>query len=141
MRDDFGTDIRGIDPDGKVRKNYGANDAEKSGGYALLAACRANELAYEITEAKPYEAFTYLLCKLINESRNEDMRTLFQLASADITARYPHQHPILEGPQDALIFGTYRLGTLRALYVKNIDDGSKWTEGWPVVLLAARSGP
>jgi hypothetical protein len=31
LRDDFGTAIRGIDPDGEVRKNHGINSAELSG--------------------------------------------------------------------------------------------------------------
>jgi hypothetical protein len=144
LRDDCGTAVRGVDPDGEVRKNHGINSAELSGwlptpqhrgggsslgGYALLASCRAGEQAAEIkAREKSYGAFIFLLCKVINESRNEDMRILFRLASAVVTAQFPSQHPILEGGQHAHIFGTSRLESPRFLYIKTINPETATTK-------------
>ena len=113
LRDDFGTAVRGIEPDGELRNNRDIESTMKSGWipqipghrgdllrerYALLAACRADEKASETSiNGTSYGAFTYHLCKLIKESHSEEIRTLFQLASANVMAGYLHQHPILEG--------------------------------------------
>jgi len=138
LRDDFGTAVRGIEPDGELRNNRDIESTMKSGWipqipghrgdllrerYALLAACRADEKASETSiNGTSYGAFTYHLCKLIKESHSEEIRTLFQLASANVTAGYPYQHPILEGVQNAIIFGTTRLDTPRYLRIKGIDE-------------------
>jgi Caspase domain len=123
IRDDFANITRSIDPDGEIRRNRGAGRAGRSGwptaeNYTLLAACRADEGAHEtFREGVSYGAFTYQLCSVIKESRSEQLRTLFQVASAALTAKYPSQHPILEGCRNGHIFGTDRLETLRYLTV------------------------
>lgn len=142
LRDEFGTAVRGIDPDGEIRKVHDMNNAEiggwlptpkrgsdSFGGYVLLASCRADETACEMPiEDKIYGAFTYLLCTLILKSgRNADIRSLFRLASANLTAKYPHQHPILEGSPDAIVFGTYHLETPRYLLIKKIEIRDRTT--------------
>lgn len=123
IRDDFANITRGIDPDGEIRRSRDAGRAARSGwpaseNYTLLAACRADEGAHETFRGGvSYGAFTYQLCSLIKESRNEELRTLFRVASAALTAKYPSQHPILEGCRNGHIFGTDRLETLRCLTV------------------------
>jgi hypothetical protein len=125
IRDDFASVVRSINPDGKIKSNRGGGRAARSGwtveNYTLLAACRADEGAHEtFRDRVPYGAFTYQLCTLIKESRNEPLRTLFQVASATVTAHYPSQHPILEGCRNGHIFGTEQLETLRRLTVLRI---------------------
>jgi len=140
LRDEFGTAVRGIDPDGTLRRGREIERAQTSGWvvpalrdraherYTLLAACRADEQASEtyINET-PYGAFTYHLCNLIEESRSERICALFQAASAHVTARYPNQHPILEGARNALIFGTDHLKTPRYLGIRRIYKESGTT--------------
>ena len=140
LRDGFGMAVRGIDPDGEVRINRDIESAMISGWvpqipafrdltperYTLLAACRANEKAAEISiNGTPYGAFTYHLCNIINESHSEEMRALFQSASTKVTAHYPNQHPILEGSQNALIFGATRLDSPRYLGIRSIDHAGE----------------
>jgi len=141
LRDDFDMAIRGIEPasDGKLRNRSMANDLGSGyipdltrERYALLAACRANEGAAEISiKGTRYGAFTYHLCTLIKEGYSGEIRTLFQLASTKVTAHYPNQHPILEGAQNASIFGATRLETPRYLIVRHTYDtpgGTKMLE-------------
>lgn len=139
FRDDFGmTKVRGIDLDDEVRPgiNHDINSSKPSGwlpvpkhrsGHSpftdcvLLAACRAGEITPEIqVGATWYGVFTYEFHNVICESRDEDMRTLFRLASARVTAQFPNQHPVMEGPQGASVFGTPRLITPRFLDIKKI---------------------
>ena len=137
LRDEFGMAVRGIEPDDELRKNRDIESALTSGWlpqisavrdltherYTLLAACRANEKAAETSiNGAPYGAFTYHLCKLIKESHSEEIRALFQLASTNVTACYPNQHPILEGTQNALIFGVTCLETPRYLGIRSTYD-------------------
>jgi len=137
-RDAFGTAVRGIEP-GEPRKNCGVEGAPtsrwfprilaqalrdlKHERYTLLAACRANEKAVETSvDGTTYGTFTYHLCNVLNESHGEEIHTLFQLASRKVTARYPNQHPILEGAQNASIFGAIRFETPRNLGIRRIYD-------------------
>ena len=136
---EIGMAVRGIQPDGDLRKNRDVESTLtrwvprettavrdlKHEGYAHLAACRTNEKAAEIfIDGLAYGAFTYHLCKLIKESHSEEIRALFQLASTNVTACYPNQHPILEGAQNALIFGATHLETPRYLGIRSTyDDG------------------
>ena len=139
LRDEFDMAIRGIKPDGELG-NYRSMANDLGSGwmpdltrerYALLAACRANEGAAEISIAGTrYGAFTYYLCTLVKEGYSGEIRTLFQLASTKVTAHYPNQHPILEGAQNASIFGATRLETPRYLIVRHTYDtgGTKMLE-------------
>ena len=78
----------------------------------------------------------HLLTTSVTSSRRVTVTricALFQVASAHVTARYPNQHPILEGARDALIFGTDHLETPRYLGIRRIykeSGNNNGRDGW-----------
>lgn len=84
--------------------------------YVLLAACRADESAFEWSDpARPDEvhgALTYHLCKaLVTEDRRRPAtyRDLWEAVAGEVTAAFPAQHPQLEGARDRLVLGSGEL--------------------------------
>ena len=93
-------------------------------GYALLAACRPQELAIEdsIDGAPPCGALTYyLLAALREQGRGATYRGLHAALVARIHTRYPAQTPMLEGEGDRLIFGREELPTLWGINVLDVE--------------------
>ena len=96
--------------------------------YALLAACRPQELAIEdsIDGGLPCGVFThYLLATLREQGRGATYRWLHAGLVARIHARYPGQTPMIEGKSDRLIFSRDELPTLWGVNVLEIEGASE----------------
>jgi hypothetical protein len=78
--------------------------------YTLLAACAADEYAYEIAtwDAPPSGAFTHYLCEALRSAPlGATYRDIWESLRFKVNLRYPRQHPQLEGRRDREIFGAY----------------------------------
>ncbi len=96
----------------------------KSEKYVLLAGCRDEERSYEArvgSDAK-HGIFTFNLCKALRSAAaGTSYRTVFERASAAVTARKPAQHPQMEGARDRELFGDRLVATMRYIGVDKRD--------------------
>lgn len=99
------------------RPEKGASGWHRPGDrYVLLAACRADEHAYEHGDSvRPEEvhgALTYHLCRALVTAEGRDATTyrdVWESVAAEVTREFPAQHPQLEGARDRLVLGTGEL--------------------------------
>lgn len=95
-------------------------------GYALLAACRAQEFAYEavLEGFEPQGALTHWLLKLTAAgAEGLTYRELHQRLIGRIHCRFPQQTPQLEGEADREVFGQRRLPAKDAINVLELGGG------------------
>jgi hypothetical protein len=99
----------------------------ESRGYTLLAACRANEFAYEdFFDGKKNGALTYwLLDSLRSMPPNTSYKDLHDRLLAKIRSWMESQTPQLEGEGDILVFGTDRITPVYAIPILEVDAAGK----------------
>lgn len=92
--------------------NLAIDDAQQgtwSEGYTLVAACHANQLAYELTP-EGHGALTFFLSQeLVRASGSVSYRDIFERLFPQLVARLPGQHPQLEGHRDRQLFASENL--------------------------------
>jgi len=118
-----------------------------SESYTLLAACRsdesANELMLSMSSGTAHGALTYfLLRELEKAAAGTTYRDLMERVTAEVTARFPGQHPQLEGAGDRVLFQLEELRPMRHHRVRQrqgdrlvltcgtvhgVQEGSIWT--------------
>jgi Caspase domain len=89
-----------------------------SSKYVLLAGCRSTETSFEVLAQEAggiqHGALTYFLCQeLAKAGAVTTFRDVFEVAAPQVTARYPSQHPQLEGARDLQVFGISELEPMR----------------------------
>ncbi len=125
---------QGATADGSPRRGW--RDAELGGDdglpplggkYVLVAGCRSDETSFEVPAAAAGEvqhgALSYFLCQeLAKAGAATSFRDLFEVVAPQVTARYPSQHPQLEGARDVAVFGVSELEPMR--FVPARRDGA-----------------
>ena len=89
--------------------------------YTLLAACRPNHRKCPYTRCP----LGYSLITSVVSSKKvtvKEIGVISQVASANVTARYPNQHPILKGAQNARFLGTDHLAIPRYLGTQKLHE-------------------
>ena len=79
----------------------GANDLRPANArYALISGSMAQELSYELqVDGKSYGALSWYFSDEVRRAgANATYRDIMDVVKARVTARYPSQHPQLEGP-------------------------------------------
>ncbi len=143
LRDAFGNRVRGLPPDRRQLPSPLGADSSRSGvptpefpphagaasprrglPYTLLAACRSDEKAYELTiaggaTATTYGAFSYFLQReLARCAAGTAVREILARASVEVNRQRSQQHPQGEGRLDVEIFGTQELPRQRGVSVQ-----------------------
>lgn len=93
-------------------------------GYVLLAACRANELAYEyaFNGKERNGALTYWLLDSLNSlTPGLTYKVLHDRLLAKIYSQFQRQTPLLQGEGDRLVFGADRISLDYAVNVMKVD--------------------
>src|ERR1700688_147955 len=101
----------GADGAGSYRLPLGSKDV-------LLAGCRSTETSFEVLAQEAggvqHGALSYFLCQeLAKAGAVTTFRDVFEVAAPQVTARYPSQHPQLEGARDLQVFGISELEPMR----------------------------
>ncbi|HEY9800494.1 MAG TPA: caspase family protein [Leptolyngbyaceae cyanobacterium] len=97
-------------------------------GYVLLAACRANELAYEyaFNGKERNGALTYWLLDTLNSlTPGLTYKVLHDRLLAKINSQFQRQTPLLQGEGDRLVFGADRISLDYAVNVIKIDENKR----------------
>jgi Caspase domain len=143
-----GTRLRWIPPDPlpheaagapvNVQQGRGPASDDRTSGwlplsdkYVLLAACAAEQGAYEMeheTDGKALRngAFTYFLTQEINQAANQNTCTykdIWEQVAFKVNDRFQKQTPLLEGARDRQIFNVQDLLPLRYLLVMERQEG------------------
>jgi uncharacterized caspase-like protein len=103
--------------------------------YAVISGSATDEYSYELEEGeKPYGALTWYLADQIRQTgANATYRDVMDLVKARVTARYPIQHPQLEGlGEDQLIFGDRSIAAAPYVMVKAASGGTVTLEAGQV---------
>lgn len=93
--------------------------------FTLIAACRPDEHACEMSELSPPRgAFSYYLCQELEQIGDDPVsyRQLYEPLCAAVTARFPQQHPEIEGGWDRRLLGRETLEAFRFVPVKERRD-------------------
>lgn len=94
-----------------------------SDGYTLLAACAAEQGAYEYDHAgERYGAFTFFLIREIEQERNQatdqiTYRDIWERVAIKVNQQFRKQTPQLEGARDRLIFNVQDFAPMSYLQV------------------------
>jgi hypothetical protein len=135
-RDDFGGAVRWVEPDERpasqlppspiahaVRGDLpGGRDAGNGvwlplgERYVLLSGCSRDEKSFEVeeTEGVRHGAMTFFLSQELHKAGpGTTYRDLFEAMGPRVSARFPDQHPQLEGARDLEVFGSRRIETMR----------------------------
>lgn len=153
FRDAFGSPVRSLDPDTRsldelppsplttedvalLKEQQGVGMMSlASDHYVALAACRDEERAHEYALADEqstlhHGALTFfLLGELAQATGHTTYRDIFERISPAISARFPMQHPQLEGARERVLFGLEQAPPLLPIY-------AEWTSGAVVTLSA-----
>lgn len=119
----------GPGPDGEVGPDgAGSYRLPLSSKYVLLAGCRSTETSFEVLAQEAGEvqhgALTYFLCQeLAKAGAVTTFRDVFEVAAPQVTARYPSQHPQLEGARDLQVFGISELEPMRFVLARQDAAG------------------
>lgn len=149
LRDAFGNRARGLPADRRPLPSPPGADNSRSGmpppelppepgtasprkalPYALLAACRSDEKAYELTitggaTATTYGAFSYFLQReLLRCAAGTAVREVLARASVEVNRQRSQQHPQGQGHLDAEIFGVQELPPRRGVRVQERAGGT-----------------
>ena len=93
-------------------------------GYTLIAACRANESAYEYAfhGRKKRGALTYWMLDSLKQLDGAmTYKRLLEVVRAKIHSQFPEQTPQVEGEADRVIFGDSEVTTQYNLIVMDVD--------------------
>ncbi|HEV3460035.1 MAG TPA: caspase family protein [Thermoanaerobaculia bacterium] len=98
-----------------------------SGKYVLLAGCRSSETSFEVLAEEAggvqHGALSFFLCQeLAKAGAVTTFRDVFEAAAPQVSAKYPSQHPQLEGARDRQVFGISDLEPMR--FVPARPDGA-----------------
>ncbi len=98
-----------------------------SSKYVLLAGCRSTETAFEVlagqADGVQHGALSYFLCQELEKARAATtFRDVFEAVAPQVSARYPSQHPQLEGARDRQVFGISETQPMR--FVPARPDGA-----------------
>ena len=143
LRDAFGNRVRGLPADRRQMTSPLGSDNSRSGvpaakfspdpgkasprrglPYTLLAACRSDEKAYELTiaggaTAATYGAFSYFLQReLLRCAAGTAVREVVARVSVEVNRQRSLQHPQGEGRLDVEIFGAQELPPQRGVQVQ-----------------------
>lgn len=103
--------------------------------YAVISGSKTDEYSYELeVGGKPYGALTWYLADQIRQTgANATYRDIIDLVKARVTARYPIQHPQLEGlGEDQLIFSDKSIAAAPYVVVKAGPGGTVTLEAGQV---------
>jgi hypothetical protein len=142
--EEYGTRLRWIPPDplpgqpsfqsgppagrGHAREAGGSGWLPPSDSYVLLAACAAEQGAYEYEhEGERYGAFTFFLTHEIQQEFDRaankiTYRDLWERVAIKVNQQFQKQTPQLEGARDKLIFDVHDLTPMRYLLVTSRRD-------------------
>ena len=89
-----------------------------SSKYVLVAGCRSTETSFEVLAQEAggvqHGALSYFLCQeLAKAGAVTTFRDIFEVVAPQVSARYPSQHPQLEGARDLEVFGISELEPMR----------------------------
>jgi hypothetical protein len=142
MQDDMeeGTRLRWIEPDiapGKpashaARSAYNEETRDASGpsgwaplseSYVLLAACAAEQGAYELDapgeeSSRRHGAFTYFLSQELNHAADNTYQDVWDMVATKVNNRFQKQTPQLEGARNRRVFDVDDFAPMRYLLVK-----------------------
>lgn len=140
-----GTNLRWVPPDtlpgrqssphgptqgrGAERETGGSGWLPPSDSYVLLAACAAEQGAYEYDyEGERYGAFTFFLTREIRQELDRAVnkltyRDVWERVAIKVNEHFQKQTPQLEGARDRLIFNVHDLAPMRYLLVTGRRDG------------------
>jgi hypothetical protein len=94
--------------------------------YSMISACEKSEYAREFTKTEElrYGAFTYFLVEELGKfPKPATYDDLFEQLSLRLTARYPLQHPQLEGIGSRMLFSGIKKSDQRYVSVESRDNG------------------
>lgn len=136
--DETGTILRWIPPDplpgGAVASASGERGVVREtasgwlplgSGYVLLAACAAEQGAYELEHLEggaPQRngAFTFFLTQEIGQARGQTTYLdIWERVASRVTGRFMKQTPHIEGQRDRLVFGVEDFAPMRYLLVES----------------------
>lgn len=140
----FGTNLRWIPPDplpglsslppraaagrGRARDAGGSRWLPPGSSYVLLAACAAEQGAYECeNEGERYGAFTLSLTREIRRALDRaaskiTYRDVWERVAIQVSQQFQNQTPQLEGARDRVIFDVHDLAPPRYLLVTERRD-------------------
>src|SRR6201986_485965 len=113
---------------GIEREAGGSGWLRVSDGYVLLAACAAEQGAYEYDhEGERYGAFTFFLTREIRQEFDRAVtkityRDVWERVAIKVNEQFQKQTPQLEGARDRLIFNVHDLAPMRYLLVTGRRD-------------------
>lgn len=95
--------------------------------YVLVAGCRSTETSFEVLAAEAggvqHGALSFFLCQeLAKAGPATTFRDVFEVVAPQVSAKYPSQHPQLEGARDLQVFGLSELEPMR--FVAARQDGA-----------------
>jgi hypothetical protein len=142
LRDPFGAKGRWVEADPRPARDGGASMRGPAGGpaagagsyrlplsskYVMLAGCRSTETSFEVVAEQAggvqHGALSYFLCQeLAKAGAVTTFRDVFEVVAPQVNARYPSQHPQLEGARDLQVFGISELEPMR--FVPARPDGA-----------------
>lgn len=113
---------------GERGSREGASDFRLPGAnYVLISGCRATELSNEGDfEGQRHGAMTWFLSQALQRADGgTSYRRLMEGVTAEVTVRYPSQHPQLEGTgQDSVVLGDERIPAGSSFGVRVAPDGT-----------------
>ncbi len=92
--------------------------------YALISGSKAEELSYELNvDGQSHGAMTWHLADQIRRvGENATYKDVMDVVKARVSAKYPVQHPQLEGPgEDQFVFGNKGLATAPFIKASPVD--------------------
>ncbi len=131
-----GNRVRMVDPDPRAppaqadfavssRDGEGDADFRQNGAdYVLISGCLATELSNESQfDGRRHGAMTWFLGEALKAAGPDaTYRSVMDSVGADVTSRFPSQHPQVEGPgMDLRLFGTDKILPRPYVLVKSVD--------------------
>ena len=146
-RDPFGSRIRAAPDDprslvemglaespGSARRGSGGNPALSwaalSDAWVVMSGCRDTEYAHEFSERRGAEVIRhgalthFFMGALLAAPTTASFRDLFEIAQRQVSARFPSQHPQIEGARDRVLFATDERVPLRYVSLISEQDGT-----------------
>jgi hypothetical protein len=145
-RDPFGSRIRAAPDDlrslaemgladapGSARRGSGDNPALSwaalSDAWVVMSGCRDTEYAHEFSERRGAEVIRhgalthFFIGALLAAPATASFRDIFEIVQGQVSARFPSQHPQIEGARDRLLFGADERAPMRYVSLLSEQDG------------------